>query len=76
MDADTSSGSVEVRGANGDAKARATAGRVMVQGNPSGNSYWELKTVSGSVISAFLPMQTFIFQRAPCPAKLARKFLS
>jgi DUF4097 and DUF4098 domain-containing protein YvlB len=49
VDADTSSGSVEVRGANGDAKAHATAGRVMVQGNPSGNSYWELKTVSGSV---------------------------
>lgn len=49
VDADTSSGSVEVRGANSDAKARATAGRVLVQGNPSGNSYWELKTVSGSV---------------------------
>ncbi len=49
VEADTSSGSVEVRGANGDAKAHATAGRVTVQGNPSGNSYWELKTVSGSV---------------------------
>ncbi len=49
VDADTSSGSVEVRGANGDAKAHATAGRVVVQGNPSGNSFWELKTVSGSV---------------------------
>lgn len=49
VEADTSSGSVEVRGANGDAKAHATAGRVTVQGNPSRNSYWELKTVSGSV---------------------------
>jgi DUF4097 and DUF4098 domain-containing protein YvlB len=49
VDANSSSGSVEVRDANGDVKAHATSGRVTVQGNPSGNSYWELKTVSGSV---------------------------
>jgi len=49
VDADTSSGTVEVRDANGDVKAHATAGRVTVQGNPSGNSYWDLKTVSGAV---------------------------
>ena len=49
VDANSSSGSVEVRDANGDVKAHATSGRVIVQGNPSGNSYWELKTVSGSV---------------------------
>lgn len=49
VDAGSSSGSVEVRDANGDVKAHATAGRVTVQGNPSGNSYWDLKTVSGSV---------------------------
>jgi DUF4097 and DUF4098 domain-containing protein YvlB len=49
VDANSSSGSVEVRDANGDVKAHATAGRVTVQGNPSGNSYWDLKTVSGSV---------------------------
>jgi DUF4097 and DUF4098 domain-containing protein YvlB len=47
--ADTSSGSVLVHDANGDVKAHATAGRVNVQGNPTGNSYWDLKTVSGSV---------------------------
>lgn len=49
VDADTSSGSVDVRDADGDVKAHATAGRVTVQGNPAGNSYWDLKTVSGSV---------------------------
>jgi DUF4097 and DUF4098 domain-containing protein YvlB len=49
VDANTSSGTVEVRDANGDVKAHATAGRVTVQGNPSGNSYWDLKTVSGTV---------------------------
>lgn len=49
VDTNTSSGSIDVSGANGDAKARSTAGRVTVHGNPSGHSYWELKTVSGSV---------------------------
>jgi DUF4097 and DUF4098 domain-containing protein YvlB len=49
VDANSSSGSVEVRDADGDVKAHATAGRVTVQGNPSRNSYWDLKTVSGSV---------------------------
>jgi hypothetical protein len=49
VDADTSSGTVDVRDADGDVKAHATAGRVTVQGNPTGNSYWDLKTVSGSV---------------------------
>jgi putative adhesin len=49
VDADTSSGTVDVRDANGDVKAHATAGRVTVKGNPSGNAYWDLKTVSGSV---------------------------
>jgi DUF4097 and DUF4098 domain-containing protein YvlB len=49
VDTNTSSGSVDVRDANGDVKAHATAGRVTIQGNPAGNSYWDLKTVSGSV---------------------------
>ena len=49
MDANSSSGSVGIRDADGDVKAHATAGRVTVQGNPGGNSYWDLKTVSGSV---------------------------
>lgn len=45
----SSSGSIDVRGANGDVKGHSTAGSLTVQGNPSGNSYWELKTTSGSV---------------------------
>jgi DUF4097 and DUF4098 domain-containing protein YvlB len=49
VDANSSSGSVGIRDADGDVKAHATAGRVTVQGNPGGNSYWDLKTVSGSV---------------------------
>ena len=49
VDADTASGSVEIFGANNDVKARAVSGRVSVQGVPGGNSYWELKTISGSV---------------------------
>lgn len=49
VDADTASGSVEVQGATRDVKARAASGRVEVQGNPGSNSYWDLKTVSGTV---------------------------
>jgi hypothetical protein len=49
VDADTVSGSVEIAGANNDVKAHAISGRVSVNGNPGANSYWELKTASGSV---------------------------
>ncbi|MGB2669781.1 MAG: DUF4097 family beta strand repeat-containing protein [Candidatus Acidiferrum sp.] len=49
VDADSSSGSIDVRGAIADVKAHSGAGHLSVQGNPSGNSFWELKTVSGSV---------------------------
>jgi DUF4097 and DUF4098 domain-containing protein YvlB len=49
VDTGSSSGSIDVRGAGGDVKAHATTGRLTVQGNPSGNSFWELRTVSGSV---------------------------
>ena len=47
--AETMSGSIDVQGATNDVKARSASGRVNVQGNPAANSYWELKTVSGSV---------------------------
>jgi DUF4097 and DUF4098 domain-containing protein YvlB len=40
-------------------KAHATAGRVIVQGDPSGNSYWDLKTVSGPVKIAVPSSATF-----------------
>jgi putative adhesin len=49
VDASSISGSVEIIGANGDVKAHAVSGRVSVDGNPGSNSYWELKTTSGSV---------------------------
>jgi DUF4097 and DUF4098 domain-containing protein YvlB len=50
VEADTASGSVDIQGASNDVKAHAASGRVSVQGNPGENSYWELKTVSGSVL--------------------------
>jgi DUF4097 and DUF4098 domain-containing protein YvlB len=49
VEAETASGAVEIQGASNDVKAHAASGRVAVQGNPGANSYWELKTVSGSV---------------------------
>ena len=49
VDADTTSGQVEIEGAANDVKAHATAGRVYVQGNPGADSFWDLKTVSGTV---------------------------
>src|SRR6266851_1021417 len=49
VEADTASGEVEIQGASNDVKAHAASGRVFVQGNPGGDSYWDLKTVSGGV---------------------------
>ena len=49
IEADTTSGDVEIQGAAADVKAGAVSGRVSVRGNPSADSYWELKTISGSV---------------------------
>ena len=49
VDAETASGSVDVQGAVRDVKAHAVSGRVDVSGNPSSNSYWDLKTASGLV---------------------------
>jgi DUF4097 and DUF4098 domain-containing protein YvlB len=49
VDSNTSSGSVEIRGANNDVKAHSASGRVDIGGNPSGNSYWDLKTMSGPI---------------------------
>src|SRR5713226_2761574 len=49
IEADTASGEVEIQGAANDVKAHAVSGRVSVHGNPAANSYWELKTVSGTV---------------------------
>ena len=59
VDADTASGTVEVQGATRDVKAHAATGRVDVQGNPSENSYWDLKTVSGVVELGVPPSANF-----------------
>src|SRR5882724_5293874 len=50
IEADTASGEVEIQGAAKDVKSHAASGRVSVQGNPGADSYWELKTVSGTVL--------------------------
>jgi len=49
IEAGTASGEVDIDGALSDVKAHAASGRVSVQGNPGANSYWELKTMSGTV---------------------------
>jgi DUF4097 and DUF4098 domain-containing protein YvlB len=49
VEADTASGEVEIQGAASDVKAHALSGRISVQGNPGADSYWELKTASGTV---------------------------
>lgn len=49
VEADTTSGEVEIQGAEHNVKAHAISGRVYVQGNPGGQSYWDLRTVSGAV---------------------------
>jgi len=55
----TTSGSVEISGAGSDVTASSVAGRVSVHGNPSGNSYWNLKTTSGTVEVGVPPTANF-----------------
>jgi DUF4097 and DUF4098 domain-containing protein YvlB len=59
VEAATTSGSVDIVGAGNDVSADSVSGRVYVQGNPSGNSYWNLKTTSGSVEVAVPPSANF-----------------
>jgi len=59
VEASSKSGSVDVVGAGNDVNGSSTSGRVSVKGNPSGNSYWNLKTVSGSVEVAVPPSANF-----------------
>ena len=49
VEATTASGSVDVEDATKDVRAQAMSGRINVQGDPASNSFWELKTASGSV---------------------------
>lgn len=59
VEASTKSGSLGVAGAGNDVNGSSTSGRVSVRGNPSGDSYWSLKTVSGSVEVAVPPSANF-----------------
>jgi len=59
VEAATTSGSVEISGAGSDVTASSVAGRVSVHGNPSGNSYWNLKTTSGTVEVGVPPTANF-----------------
>jgi DUF4097 and DUF4098 domain-containing protein YvlB len=59
VEADTKSGSIDVVGAGNDVNASTISGRVMVEGNPSGNSYWNLKTTSGGVEVGVPPSANF-----------------
>ena len=59
VQAGTTSGSVDITGAGNDVMADSVSGRVSVQGNPSGNSYWNLKTTSGSVEVGVPPSANF-----------------
>jgi hypothetical protein len=59
VEATTTSGSVDIEGAGNDVTASSVSGRVSVQGNPSGNSYWSLKTTSGSVEVGVPPSANF-----------------
>ena len=49
VQAQTASGTINVSGAANDVKAASASGLISVQGNPSGTSYWNLKTASGAV---------------------------
>jgi DUF4097 and DUF4098 domain-containing protein YvlB len=59
VEAATTSGTVEVLGAGNDVNASSVSGRVSVRGNPSGNSYWNLKTTSGTVQVGVPPTANF-----------------
>jgi DUF4097 and DUF4098 domain-containing protein YvlB len=61
VEADTASGSIDVQGAKNDVKAGSASGSITVLGNPSGDSYWSLKTASGSVRIAVPPDADFHF---------------
>src|SRR6266581_309593 len=59
VDGGTISGALEIQDAGNDVTAHAVSGRVYVQGNPSGQSYWNLKTTSGVVQISVPPSANF-----------------
>jgi DUF4097 and DUF4098 domain-containing protein YvlB len=50
VDADCGSGKIEIEGAKFDVKAHGVSGAVVTSGDPGEHGYWDLKTVSGSVM--------------------------
>ena len=60
VEASNVSGSINVTGANNDVRAHVISGPIEVAGNPSGNRYWDLKTVSGSVDIRVPPNSSFL----------------
>lgn len=59
VQAQTASGTINVFGAANDVKAASASGLISVQGNPSGTSYWNLKTASGAVDITVPPTSAF-----------------
>lgn len=59
VEAESTSGSLDVRGITGDAKIHGISGSVVVHGNPAANSFWDLRTVSGSVEVGVAPGANF-----------------
>lgn len=59
VEAETASGEIEIHGATSDVRAHTASGRVYVQGNPSRESYWDLKTASGGVQFSVPPSANF-----------------
>lgn len=60
VEASNVSGSINVAGANYDVRAHVISGPIEVRGNPSGNRFWDLKTVSGSVEIRVPPNSSFL----------------
>jgi DUF4097 and DUF4098 domain-containing protein YvlB len=60
VEASNVSGSINVTGANNDVRAHVISGPIEVAGNPSGNRFWDLKTVSGSVEIRVPPNSSFL----------------
>lgn len=49
VEAKNNSGTITIQGATNDVKARGSSGTISVQGNPAGNAYWDINTVSGNI---------------------------
>jgi hypothetical protein len=60
VEASNVSGSINITGANNDVRAHVISGPIEVTGNPSGNRFWDLKTVSGSVDIRVPPNSSFL----------------